>query len=308
MENISYLKIGQKGVINFDIPVYTIGQGNVSFAITCSVHGDETAGLFIVNDFLKRIKGKKLNGVIHIIPSANPIAQLTNSRVAFIDHKDLNRLDKGRIDGSYTERVVANLFDFLTKCNMVINIHEFEMKTPVACIFDNMDSISQKDQIVSMIKAFSPQIVWQINYDKQSEDQYQTTLDMALTNAKIINFAFETSQLSLITDEEIKLASQGLLNVAIKLGIVEDENIQQKETIFMTRNEVTNDISGLWEAKQDLSLMQNIKKGDLIGTITTLPDFKKSEIYSPFSGILMQYRHRQMISTGTSIFSIGYPQ
>ncbi len=306
MENINWIKVGQKGIINLDLPVYSIGNGkNPSLAITCSVHGDETAGLFIVSKMLELLKNKSLKGTIYIIPAANPAAQFMNSRVSFLDHKDLNRVGGGRKDGSLTERTASALFEFLSARDAVINIHEFEMKTPVTGIFDNIGSLEIKKEIINLLKAFSPEIIWVLNFSKESDIQYHNTLDISLTHSGIPNFPIETTQLSLLSEQDIIKAAQGLINVASYLGITDkiSENILNSHILI--RHEVTSELSGIWEPNPELNLKEEIEKGKQIGTLKTLPDFQEHHIFSPYTGVLMQYRHRQLVATGAGLFSIG---
>ena len=308
MFEISYLKLGQKGVINYDIPVYSIGQGKPEITITCSVHGDETAGLFIVNDFLKKIKNIKLNGKINIIPSANPVAQFLHSRTAFLDQKDLNRSGSGNAFGSYTDRLANVLFNFLIKSDIVINIHEFEMISPVMGIFDCLEDKEKEfeNKILEVVKIFNPDMIWKIDYEKTSDNQYQTTLDMALTKAGIINFPFETSQLSLITKENINKASEGLVNIVSHFNIIDKKpEITKKDIPVFVRKEFSSELAGLWEPSENLKLLEKVQKGDLIGKIVNLPDFSETEIYAEDTGVLIQYRHRQIVGNGASIYSIG---
>lgn len=307
MHEINYLKLGQKGVINYDIPVYSIGNNEgKTFTVTCSVHGDETAGLFIVHNFLNKIKNKQLKGKINIIPAANPVAQFLYSRTAFLDQKDLNRSGKGRIDGSYTDRLANTLFNFLVKSDIVVNIHEFEMISPVMGIFDVFDNKETEQKILETIKIFSPDMIWQINYNKSSDIQYLTTLDLALSKEGIVNFPFETSQLPLITQDEIEKASQGLLNIAAHLGIIETENTQTDKVVpVFVRKEYSSDLAGLWVPNNNLKPLQEVKQGDFIGKVVSLPDFSEQEIYAEQNSILLQYRNRQMIGNGSSIYSIA---
>lgn len=304
--DIQYLKVGQKGVINYDIPVYSIGHKGKTFTIACSIHGDETAGLFIVNDFLNKIKNKKLNGRINIIPAANPVAQFLYSRTSFLDQKDLNRSGKGRSDGSYTERLAHMLLEFFKDSDLVVNIHEFEMISPVMAIHDIFDNKKIENEIFETLKIFNPDMIWQINYDRNCEMQYLNTLDLTLSKEEIVNFAFETSQLPLLNIKDIDKASNGLVNLAIHLGIIEGkiENLNNNIPVF-TRKETSSDLSGLWIPDETLEVLKPVKKNQLIGKIVSLPDFKEENIYCPEEGILLQYRVRQMINIGTSIFSIG---
>lgn len=306
MFEINYLKLGQKGVINYDIPVYSIGEGKKTFTITCSVHGDETASLFIVNSFLNKIKEETLKGKINIIPAANPVAQFLYSRTSFLDQKDLNRTGKGRFDGSYTERLANVLFNFLKQSDIVVNIHEFEMISPIMGIFDVFDNKETENKILDTLNIFQPDMIWQINYNKQSDIQYLTTLDLALSKEGVINFPFETSQIHLITQRDISKASDGLLNIAYNLGIIDKKiKIEKKEIPIFIRKEFSSDLSGLWIPVEKLDLLKPIKKNQLLGKIVSLPDFIETDIFSKDDGILLQYRSKQMISNGTSIYSLG---
>lgn len=301
------LSVGQAGTVKIDIPVYTIGEGSPIFGITCSVHGDEPSGLFVVSRLLALLQNfEKINGTLHIIPSANPAAQLVNTRVSPFDLKDLNRAGSGRAGGTFTDRVGARLFEFLSQCDLVVNIHEFEMHTPVTAVFMNAGNEETKVSTLSAIKAFSPDIIWVINTAQSSDVQYQSTLDTALAQSGIANFPIETAQLNLLSDQEIDKATMGLYQVAAYLGMCEPISEARSTLISPAffRQEITAENAGLWEPK--CKLMQTIDNGSSIGNFLSLPDFKLAQIQSPADGVLVQYRHRQLVSTGTSLFSIGH--
>lgn len=304
---VKSLSIGQAGVMRLDIPVYSIGDGEPVLGITCSVHGDEHNGLYIADrliDYLNYDR-KYINGTIHIIPAANPAAQFVSRRVSPLDLKDLNRAGRGRQDGSFTERVGATLFEFLSKCNLVINIHEFEMHTPITAVFMNAGDTETKTRTLSAIKVFQPNIIWVINTAQNSDVQYQATLDTALAQAGVANFPIETTQLNLLSEDEIDKAAKGLLRVAAHLGICEvslETQVDVAPALF--RQEITADEAGLWSPT--CKLMQIVESGHPIGVLKTLPQFKEKLITSPSSGILVQFRHRQLVATGTSVFSLGH--
>jgi len=202
--------------------------------------------------------------------------------------------------------VGAILFNFLSQCDLVVNIHEFEMHTPVTAVFMNAGKEETKALTLSAIKAFSPDIIWIINTSQSSDVQYQTTLDTALAQSGIANFPIETAQLNLLTDHEINKATMGLYQVAAYLGICEpiSESYSTSISPAFFRQEITAENAGLWEP--DCKLMQTIENGSSIGNLISLPDFRLAQIQSPSDGVLVQYRHRQLVSTGTSLFSIGH--
>jgi predicted deacylase len=231
-KNVTWLPVGQAGVMRLDIPVYTIGAGKPSFGITCSIHGNEPAGVFIVSRFIDLLRSSiNLHGAVHIIPVANPPAQLVNSRVSPLDEKDPNRVGYGSQDGSSTERIGARLFEFLSQCDVVINIHEFEMHTPLAAAYMNAGSPEVRSRSLAAIKAFSPDIIWVIDSSQSSDVQYQATLDTALAQNGVVNFPIETTQLPHLKDEEINRASRGLFQVAAHIGIVKPPTGSHTATI-----------------------------------------------------------------------------
>src|SRR2546429_628257 len=190
----NWLAIGQVGAVELKIPIYTLGSGKPSLGITCSVHGDEHAGLYVAARLVELLQStEEVRGSVHIVLAANPAAQFQNSRVSTLDQKDLNRVGRGRQEGSITERAGAQLFDFLSKCNFVVNIHEFEMHTPTTAVFMNAGTSEIKSKILAAIKVFDPEIIWAINPSQNVDMQYLATLDTALAEAGVGNFPVETT-------------------------------------------------------------------------------------------------------------------
>lgn len=301
------IKIGQVGITQLEIPVYTIGNGEPVLGITCYLHGDETAGIYVlakVVDYLKSIS--LVRGTIHLIPVANPAAQFVKHRLSPIDWLDINRLKQGDQAGTLTQRNAFYLFEFLVQCNLVINIHAFEMISPVTAVFMNAGSKEVKDTTLAAIKAFSPETIWITDVGKNPDSVYYSTLDVNLAEAGIPNFSIETSEIMFITDEQIRRTAKGILNVASYMQILQEyshpEMIQEPQ-ILSHRTVFTADVAGLWEPK--VQIAQIVEPESCIGTLITLPNFDKQDIYADCSGILFQYRHCQHVATGSSLFSIG---
>jgi predicted deacylase len=302
---INQLAVGQIGVVRIDVPVFTIGSGKPVLCISSCIHGDEPAGLFILASFIKHLQlCEAIHGTIHIVPIANPAAQFINSRVTPLDQKDLNRVGRGRNLGSFTERIGARLFDFFSQCDLVINLHEFEMHTPITAAFIKAGDNTVRLKTLNAIENFAPEMIWVIDTTQKGDMPYQLTLDTALSQAGVVNFPVEMTQLSFLTDVEINNVTQGLLRAADHLGVLKyaSEN-PPFAAPALTRHEFSANDTGLWEPKGNL--MQVVEVGDIVGTLKTLPDFKSEVIRSPISGILIQIRHRQLAVTGTSLFSIG---
>jgi predicted deacylase len=302
------INIGQVGMTQLDIPVYTIGNGEPVLGITCYLHGDETAGIYVLAKVVDHLKSiSSLRGTVHLIPVANPAAQFVKHRLSPIDWHDINRLKQGNKEGTLTERNAFYLFEFLLKCDLVINIHAFEMISPVTAVFMNAGSKEVRDTILAAIKAFSPEIIWITDVAKNHDSKYYSTLDVTLAEAGIPNFSIETSEIMFLTDKRIKRTSDGILNVANYMGILKEsffcpEMIHEPQILYQ-RKVFTADVAGLWEPR--IQIAQAVERETRIGTLRTLHNFDKQDIYAACSGILFQYRNCQHVATGTSLFTIG---
>jgi len=305
VSQVKLLPIGQIGVVRLEVPVYTIGRGKPTLGITCSVHGDECGGMFVVArlvDYLKSIE--KINGTIHIILTANPAAQFVNKRVNPLDFKDLNRAGRGSISGTLTDRLAASLIEFLSECDFVVNLHEFQMCSQIIAAFIDAGTSHTKIQSLEAIRVFSPDIIWFIDPSHDDDSQYHVTLDATLAELGVPNFPIETTQLSLLRESEIDRIALGLLRVAAHLGICKSPyEVPAHLPPAYQRQEITADRAGLWEPQ--CKMMQLVDAGERLGTIRTIPDLQCTSVNSPRRAVLIQYRHRDLVATGVGILSLG---
>ena len=119
------IKVGEIADIGITIPVIRIGSGKPGVGIVCGMHGDEKTPLLIASK-LKDIKLMK--GSLHIFLGVNQLAHKLNKR--FVD-ADLNRSFPGKEDGNLEERIAIKLLKELENLDLVIDLHDFEMETPL---------------------------------------------------------------------------------------------------------------------------------------------------------------------------------
>jgi len=302
---VKLLPIGQVGVVKLEVPVYTVGRGKPILGITCSIHGDEYGGIFVIArliDYLKSVE--KINGTIHIVLTANPAAQFVNKRVSLLDFKDLNRVGRGNKSGTLTDRLAANLVEFLSECDFVVNLHEFQMHSPLIAAFIEAGSNHTLVQSLEAIRVFSPDIIWFIDPYSDDESQYRQTVDVTLAELGVPNFPIETTQLSLLPEAETSRAAFGLLRVAAHLGVCKlPYEVSTQLPPVYRRLAMTADKAGLWEP--ECKIMQIVEAGERLGVIRTITDFQNTSVESPRRAVLIQYRHRDLVATGTEILSLG---
>jgi predicted deacylase len=111
------------GTVPLTIGYY--GEGHPQVTIVAGVHGDEGPwGAWAIHKFLERVQPDKFTGSLKIVPQANPLAMESDSRVAPLDHLDLNRVFPGDENGSYTERLAYSITkNALENANIVLDLH-----------------------------------------------------------------------------------------------------------------------------------------------------------------------------------------
>lgn len=278
------IKVGEIASIDITIPVIRIGSGKPGIGIVCGMHGDEKTPLLIASK-LKDIKLTK--GSLHIFLGVNQLAHKLGKR--FVD-ADLNRSFPGKKDGNLEERIAAKLIKELEKMDLVIDLHDFEMETPLLAI-----QFKEKDEFVEL---FNPEQVWLLK--PGNEKDFSTALGPLLTQKGIENFAVEMNKIQHFMDT--KRVLQGFKSIFRRLGMLDGKHCKGNPKKF-ARQAVTATRSGIFLPKKTPS--EKINKGDAIGEIISLKDLSAEEVRAPKDGVLMQVRRQSVVKTGDDIFAIG---
>ena len=190
------------------------------------MHGDEETPFIIAS----RLKDFKLDkGSLHIFLGVNPLARLHKKR--FID-KDLNRSFPGKEDGKLEERIAFKLLKELENLDLVIDIHCFDMETPLLAIqFEKEDNL---------VKCFNPKQVWMLN----NLDKFSSALGPQLKKKGVRNFAIELDSIEHFDNENRVI--EGINNVFRKLGMISEKVIINKPPMKFIRKAVSADISGIF--------------------------------------------------------------
>ena len=287
--------VGRVGLTEISIPRIRIGKGKPVTTIITGIHGNETTGLLILQELLKA--PPDIFGTLQLIMAANPLALIERKRACFLDQVDMNRVFPGDPNGTITQRVAAKAREMLMSSDCVIDIHSFEMDTPLMGIMVNS---SQNEKNEELLERFSPEQVWVILPEKREEQQFGKSLSAILNELGIPNFALETTCAERITSEEITAAANG-----IKRIITNSPLCSKKRIPFFLRTKINTRESGIFTPH--INIFHKVKKGDVIGTITIFPEVKELLIHAPVDGIVMQLMHRGFVLIGEEIAALGTP-
>jgi predicted deacylase len=297
--DVSHLNIGSVGSLPLRIPVVTIGSGEPILSVLCGLHGDETASTFSAHRFMKRLaEGPELHGTVRLIPAANPFAQATRTRVTVTDWDNLNRTGKGDAAGRLTQRIGNRLFEFLKDSALVIDLHEFRMRTPRMVVYIPTENKEIEQINLANIAAFEPAFVWALTGASSDSG----SLVGALIGAGVPGFGVETSDALVISDEEIERVVAGLCRVAQNLGLLPGTPRTEAVTAYNTRL-VSAEQAGIWHSSR--ALFETVEAGETIGELIPFPLIDAEPVVTPQAGVLVQLLPRQLVDTGSYLFAVG---
>ena len=254
----------------------------------CGIHGDELTSLRIAAQ-LKKVEIEK--GSLHIFFGINELGNQFGKRFA---DADLNRVFPGKLNGNFEERLAAHLLNELQEMDLVVDLHCFEMESPVTAL-----QFTKEDEFIN---AFNPEEVWLID-TAQVETKYLTALGPLLARQGKKNFAVELDMLEHFTSENRVM--EGFRNLFRKLGMLSGKVSEHHPTRFK-RKETTSDVAGIFIPEKK-PLVQ-VKRGEQLGKIISLKDLSENPILCNQEGVLMQIRRTSQVRTGTLLFAIGEVQ
>lgn len=298
------INVGTLGLNPVDIPIVTLGEGDPKIVIICGMHGDEKSGLFIAEQLLDSLKDISLKGEVNVVLAANSWAQALSTRGFPIDNTDINRIFPGDVGGSLPDRLAAALINFCKQSTLVIDLHTFEGLCPVVGLFMNAGTKKFKNETIEILKVFGPDAVWKLNFALPDEVKLSGALGPILANEGVLNFAVETMQHTVISQDDINKVVNSIVSVLKFFEMVPGEDANpKKELLLLERRNIRAEKSGLFISSK--KVMSGVKKGEKIGELISMPGFARTDVSAPCSGTLVINKRRDFVSTGDQLFSIG---
>ena len=301
------IKIGDMGFNSVTIPTLSLGRGEPKALLICGMHGNEISPLLVVEKLIEEIRDRKVVGEIKIVLAANSWAQSLRIREHPLDRADLNRISPGDLQGELSQRIVAKLMEISYTADLIVDLHAFEDMCPVIGIYMGVGSNKVKKKALEILKRIEPDLVWQLNYRNPAEANLSGALCAVMCNKGVPSVAVEMPHHSVITGTQIDKIVRGLINMledeGILVGTLNSVHRAENSLKIFERQRLRAEKAGLY--KSELQLMSVVKKGDVVGTLVTLPNLKKERVISPCDGRLVIKKDMDLVSTGDIVASIG---
>lgn len=258
------------------------------------VHGDESNGVAIVRDIIRKKYHKPKRGTVICIPVFNVFGYL-NLKRAFPDGRDLNRVFPGSSRGSLASQFAYKFTKEITP--YVDYVVDFHTGGADRSNFPNIRCNFKEEKEYGMAKAFGAPYMMHSKYIHHSIRESIHKMGKPI-------ILFEGGKSLSLDKSVIKCGVDGALNVMKHLDMHDGEVEINHESILIEKSKwLRAPYSGLFESTVENG--QYITKKTLIGRISDpFGEFEK-KIYAPFDCYIFGLNTAPNVYKGDAIFHVS---
>lgn len=305
--DVRYLRVPvtDAGGMGLHLPVVELGPGPARLAVVAGIHGDEPAPLVVVDRLVVALRQLPLAAGVRVIAAANPPALLQRARWTNWDDEDLNRVGDGEGGPALTRRLAAALCEQVEGCTLVVNLHNFVMRTPLLAIQPPGQDEARRARHERYIQALDPHVVWVFGDAPEDTRVFASSLDAAMERRGPDVLAVEMSDLPELDEPLLARAVAGMLRLAHLVGCVPDPaRPLRRTTVRVRRRLLRSPGAGIFEPVAALG--GPVEEGDVVGELIPLErPGERVVVRAPAGGWLIQRLGRRFVRPGDMVASVG---
>jgi len=284
---------------------YEGGEGPTVF-VQAAQHGIELNGPAALRRIHDRLLDADIAGTVVAVPVTNPIAFDHRSYLtpeaydAF--HSNFNRIWPGDADGSFQERLVANLWPLVEESDAAVDLH-----TGMPQMLEHVRFSRDDDDARALAEAFGTEYLL-ADDDLVDGDDFTGKFRLAAAQAGVPAITAELSNSRTVSRPAVRSGVEGVWNVFRELGII-DEPVEEPSSQRVLSDDVPSVVaqtSGLFELRADLAVGDRVDAGEALGAVYDPASFDRLEtITTSAPGILYSVSRGGVVVTGERIASIA---
>lgn len=287
-----------------------VGEGP-SISLLGVQHGDEYSGMEIANRLFNGLDPDSLSGLVVGVPVSNPLAFNTAGRVTppsvGYENLNMNRVWPGNAKGLLMERIAATLWEgFLKDSGFIIDLHEggraFMARYIHARGTEETDRIVG-DQVRRLCSFFGQGIP--VLGGVRTRGSMVGSLSVQAGLRGIPCIGPELGGGGRIWEEYVKVGIQGVKNVMIGLGMLQDEPVGSGGE-QLTAEEST------WPKTEHGGVMYNacelgavVEEGERLGVLRDTAGRVLEEVHAPYRSVIFDTRYQPTVYPGDWTFHCG---
>ncbi len=262
-------------------------------AITSMVHGDEFEGFAATQMIWKKLRGRRVQGSVLIIPICNPWAAeaATRTTPSPMDGGNLARSFPGSLRGKPTQRLARQLWDLIRGADALLDFHSGGTGYDYA----DLAGFYRKEDS-PLAACFPIKYIWKIPVNRGVLSHEFSRLGKPAIGC-------EYSGEARLNPKGARAYASGALAMMTRLGLLQGSRSPRRS---MTRLNVTR-IQFAQESGwffTHLKIGDRIRKGDSIGTWTT-SQLRSREMRSQFAGTVIGLRTLPRVPSGEGLLIVS---
>ena len=258
------------------------------------VHGDETNGVAIVRDIIRKGYNKPKRGTIICIPVFNVIGYLNHDR-KFPDGRDLNRIFPGSANGSLASQFAHKFTkEIAPLADYVLDFHTGGADRDN---FPNVRCFLKDKRLLEIAKVFGAPFTVNSPYIPKSLRQTMNKLGKPI-------LVYEGGKSLFLDQKAIDIGVQGALNVMKHLHMQVGKRGKRKDTVIINKSKwIRAPYSGMFQ-----SVIKNgsrVSKRDVIGKISDPYGEFERNILAPFDCYVFGLNTAPNVYKGDAVYHVS---
>lgn len=287
---------------------YQGGTGPTAY-LQAAQHGIELNGTAALRRLHRDLTGAELAGTVIVVPVVNSLAFDHGSYVTpqAIDavNPNFNRAWPGDEDGTFQERLAAQLWQLIEPSDVVIDLHTGTPDMLEHVRFQNGNRQSRR-----LAAIFGTEYLLtdaESNAEGPVED-FQGKLRTAAARAGITTIVPELSNSRQVDHDAARRGLHGIRNVLGELGMLREEPTSPpSQTILLDdQGRIGADRSGLFERNPNVAVGDHVQRGTELGTVYSPATFdERQTVTATESGVVYSLTKESVVTAGEKLACIA---
>jgi len=262
--------------------------------LTAAVHGDELNGIEMVRRLMYELEPGELAGTVVGVPIVNLDGFRNGSRY-LSDRRDLNRYFPGHKNGSAASRIAYSLFNSIVRqCDYLVDLHTGSQKRINQ---PQLRADLDKSEVVAFAKHFGGMTVLH-------SPPGDGMLRAAAVEEGITAVTMEAGGPNRLEDEAVDYGVQALETLLENLDMRKASRFWgAPQPVFFESEWIRAGQGGI--LLSEVSLNDQVRKGEILGTVTDPISNTGSAIIAPYDGRVLGMAVNQVVHAGFAAYRIG---
>lgn len=287
-------KLHTRDSLKITIVVERAKQDGPTLLLMGGVHGDETNGVAIVRDIIRKKYNKPLRGTIICMPVFNVFGYLNLSR-EFPDGRDLNRMFPGSARGSLASQFA---YQFTKEIAPLVDyVLDFHTGGADRENFPNVRCVLQEQKTMELAEAFGAPFIVNSGYISKSIRETMHKMDKTMV-------LYEGGKSRELDEFVINTGVAGALNVMKYLGMRENGGKFKNKPVVVPKSKwIRAPYSGMFQSH--VINGTRVAKKTIMGKITDpFGEFEK-RVMAPYDCYVFGLNTAPIVNKGDALFHVS---